>query len=68
MEMVAVLDDLEAAWDKVASLPVDALSAGQVLAVLDRLETQRRRQPAFEYALLTHLQSQSTAKESSSPP
>ena len=63
MEMVTALDDLEAAWDKVASLPVDVLSAGQVLAVLDRLETQRRRQPAFEHALLTHLQSQSTAKE-----
>ena len=63
MEMLAALDDLEAAWDKLASLPVDALSAEQVLTVLDRLETQRRRQPAFEHALLTHLQTQTTAKE-----
>jgi hypothetical protein len=45
MEMLTALDDLEAAWDKLASLPVRTLSAGQVLAVLDRLETQRRRQP-----------------------
>jgi uncharacterized protein (TIGR00255 family) len=39
MEMLAVLDDLEAVWDKLASLPVAALNPGQVLAVLDRLET-----------------------------
>ena len=63
MEMLAVLDDLEAGWDKLASLPVAALNAGQVLAVLDRLETQRRRQPALEHALLNHLQAQATATE-----
>ena len=63
MEMLAVLDDLEAVWDKLASLPVAALNPGQVLAVLDRLETQRRRQPALEHTLLHHLQSQTTATE-----
>ena len=63
MEMLAVLDDLEAVWDKLASLPVAALNPGQVLAVLDRLETQRRRQPALEHALLNHLQAQATATE-----
>jgi hypothetical protein len=63
MEMLAVLDDLEAVWDKLASLPLTGLSAGQVLAVLDRLETQRRRQPALEHALLNHLQAQATATE-----
>lgn len=63
MELLAVLDDLEAAWDKLASLPVDALSAGQSLAVLDRLENHRRRQPAAEHALLNHLQCQATARE-----
>jgi len=63
MEMLAALDELEAAWDKLASLPVDTLSAGQVLVVLDRLETHRRRQPTAEHALLNHLQSQATAKE-----
>ena len=46
MEILAALDDLEALWDKLASLKVDALSAGQALAVLDRLEVHRRRQPA----------------------
>ena len=61
--VMIALDELEAAWDKLASLPVDALSAGQALAVLDRLETQRRRQPTIEHTLLNHLQSQATAKE-----
>ena len=63
MEMLTALDELDAVWDKLASLPVEKLSTGQVLAILDRLETQRRRQPAVEHALLTHLQAQSTAKE-----
>jgi hypothetical protein len=63
MEMLAALDDLEAAWDKLASVPLTTLSAGQVLAVLDRLETQRRRQPAIEHTLLNQLQAQATAKD-----
>ena len=63
MEMLAVLDDLEAVWDKLASLPIHALGPSQILAVLDRLETQRRRQPAVEHALIVHMQSQATATE-----
>ena len=63
MEMLTALDDLEAAWDKLASLPLTTLSAGQVLTVLYRLETQRRRQPAVEHTLLNHLQAQATAKD-----
>ena len=66
MEMLAALDELEAAWNKLASLPVDALGAGQVPAVLDRPETHRRRQPTAEHALLNHLQSRATAKETGS--
>ena len=61
--VLAALDAVEAAWDKLASLPVHALGAEQVLAVLSRLEIHRRRQPATEHALLMHLQSQATAKE-----
>ncbi len=61
--VMAALDAVEAAWDKLASLPVHALGAGQVLAVLSRLEIHRRRQPTTEHALLTHLQSQATPKE-----
>jgi hypothetical protein len=63
MEILATLDELEAVWDKLASLPVHDLDAPQVLAVLDRLERQRRRQPAVEHALITHLQCRATAKE-----
>jgi len=61
--VVAALDAVEAAWDKLAALPVHALGAGQVLAVLSRLEIHRRRQPITEHALLTHLQTQATPKE-----
>lgn len=63
MGMLTALDDLELAWEKLASLPVEALNAGQVLQVLDRLESHRRRQPTFEHALINHLQSRATAKE-----
>ena len=52
MGMLAVLDDLEAAWDKLASLPVGALSAPQALTVLDRLERHRRRMPSVEHGLV----------------
>ena len=59
----SALDDLDAAWDRLASLPVQALAAPHALTVLGRLETHRRRQPAVEHALITVLQSQSTATE-----
>jgi hypothetical protein len=61
--VMTALDELDAAWDKLASLPVGALIAPQALAALGRLETHRRRQPAFEHALITHVQSQATAAE-----
>lgn len=66
MEATAViiaLDELDAAWDKLASLPIRALDAPQALLTLSRLEAQRRRQPAVEHALITHMQSQTTAAE-----
>ncbi len=61
--MMVALDELEAAWDKLASLPVHPLGPGATLVVLDRLETHRRRQPVRENALLVHLQRQCDAKQ-----
>ena len=61
--MMAALDELEAAWDKLAAMPVQPLGPGAALVVLDRLETHRRRQPARENALLVHLQRQCDAKQ-----
>ena len=61
--VLTALDELDAAWDKLVSLPVHALSAAHALTVLGRLEIHRRRQPAAEHALITQLQSQATAKE-----
>ena len=45
--MMAALDELDAAWDKLACLPVHSLGPGATLDVLDRLETHRRRQPRW---------------------
>ena len=61
--VLAALDQWDAAWEKLVSLPVDGLTAVQVLAVVERLEIARRRQPALEHALVVQLQSQSTAKQ-----
>lgn len=63
MEMLSALDDLDAAWGKLAAAPVGALNSLEALAVLDRLERHRRRLPALEHALLVQAQSQGTAKE-----
>ena len=62
MEIWSALADLEVAWEKVASLPVEALSGVEALEVLDRLERCRRRLPGFEHGLVSHLQSQGDPK------
>ena len=45
--VMTALDELDAAWAKLASLPVHALDALQVLETLDRLEIHRRRNPPW---------------------
>lgn len=60
---MTAFDEFDAAWDKLASLPFRTLGAPHALAVLDRLETHRRRQPALEHALINHAQSQAAASE-----
>jgi hypothetical protein len=61
--VVAVLDELDAAFDKLAGMPLDGLSSPELLGVAERLETHRRRQPALEHAVLHHLTSQVTPAE-----
>lgn len=60
---MTALDELDAVWDKLASLRFHRLDAPQTRAVLDRLEIHRRRQPVVEHALITRVQSRATAKE-----
>ncbi len=60
--VLAWLDELDAVWDKLPSLPIAGLEAPQVLSVLHRLERHRRRQPAREHALLTQMQAESTPR------
>ncbi|AKK27727.1 HNH endonuclease signature motif containing protein [Mycobacterium sp. EPa45] len=55
-----VLDDVLTAWDKIAALPADAMTAPELLSVLERIERLRRLLPAVEHSVLTQLQSQTT--------
>ena len=50
-----VLGELDAAFDKLAAVDIDTLTHPELLAVLDRLETQRRRHPAVEHKLIARL-------------
>lgn len=61
--VLTALDDLDAVWAKLAGLSIQALTGPDALAVLERLEIARRRLPAVEHALITHLQSQCTPKD-----
>jgi len=54
---------LDAAFDEVAALNCDALSAPECLEFLDRLERHRRRQPAVEHLLIHGMVSQSSPNE-----
>jgi hypothetical protein len=58
--VMAALDEIDAVFEKLASMPVNTLDAPQVLDTLDRLEAHRRRQPTLEHALITQLKSEAT--------
>ncbi len=62
-EVVAAFDALDAAWQRLAGCKFDALVTGERLALLERLEVQRRRQPAAEHELVNQLRAQATAAE-----
>ncbi len=55
-----MLDDVLTAWDKVAAHPANAVTAPELLSVLERVERLRRMLPAVEHTVLTQLQSQTT--------
>ncbi|MCK8646315.1 HNH endonuclease signature motif containing protein [Mycobacterium colombiense] len=59
----AVFDALDAAWDRLCALKLDALSPRRQLAVLERCEKLRRRIPAVEHPLINSLARQSPAEE-----
>ena len=54
---------VDAAWERLAGCKFDALVTGERLALLERLEVQRRRQPAAEHELVNQLRAQATAAE-----
>ncbi|SBS70180.1 conserved hypothetical protein [uncultured Mycobacterium sp.] len=58
--MLEMLDDVLTAWDKVAACPANAVTAPELLSVLERVERLRRMLPTVEHTVLTQLQSQTT--------
>ena len=62
-EVVAAFDALDAAWERLAGLKFDALVTGERLALLERLEVHRRRQPAVEHELVNQVREQATPAE-----
>ncbi len=62
-DVEAVLTRWEAAQAELAGLSLTALSAPQVLAVLQRLETGYRRQPTIDHRLIHQLTSTATPAE-----
>ncbi len=61
--IIAGLDALDAAFDKLAAADVDTLTHPELLAVLDHLETHRRRQPAVEHRLIARLAAEACPSE-----
>ncbi len=61
--VLAAVAELEAAWERLAALPVEGMGVPQVLEALERLEVQRRRQPAVEHALIGRLQGLGSPRE-----
>jgi hypothetical protein len=59
----ATVAALRAAYDQLAALPIDALTATELVGVLDDLETLTCQLPAQSHRLLARLQTETTAKE-----
>jgi hypothetical protein len=58
----AAVAALRAAYDAIAALPVDALTAVELVGVLDELETLTCQLPVQSHRMLTRLQSETTPK------
>ncbi len=61
--ITAALDALDTAHNTVASLSFDTLTHPELLAVLDHLETQRRRHPAVEHRPIARLAAEAAPTE-----
>ncbi len=61
--LTADFDALDAALDKLFGYACDALTVGEQLALLARVEKVRRRLPALEHPLINNLARQASAEE-----
>jgi hypothetical protein len=59
----AALDTLDAAFDTVADMPMDALTHRQVLTVMDRMERLTRRMPIVGHRLIARLAAEASPVE-----
>src|SRR6185503_6022193 len=62
-KVVAAFDRLAAVVDEVMTLSLDALTTPELLAMLERLEVHRCRQPAVEHRLLQQLRGRTSPGE-----
>ncbi len=58
-----MFDDLDAVMARARALPVDAMTVGQQLAMLQRSEQVRRQLPAIEHPVVNSLARQATPEE-----
>ena len=61
--VIAAFDRLAAAADEVLAVSYEGLTVPELLGLMERLEIQRRRQPAVEHRLLHQLRSRISPKE-----
>ncbi|MCW2516809.1 MAG: hypothetical protein JWR11_5851 [Mycobacterium sp.] len=62
-ELQAAVAALRAAYDAMAALPVDALTAAELVGALDELETLTCQLPVQRHRMLVRLQNETTPKE-----
>lgn len=58
-DVAAAYDNLDSAFERVAALSCDVLTATEKQRLLARLETHRRRLPAAEHPLINQLATES---------
>lgn len=61
--VVAALDAMEAAFDKLVSLSFDGLTSREMVALLARREILARRQPVVDHALINRLAAETSPKD-----
>lgn len=60
--IMAAYDELDAAFDEVTALSLDALTPSELVALMNRRETLYRRQPAVDHRIINRLAAEADPK------